>query len=137
MDAIVSALSSGLPLLVLHLGVAIVLLFLAIGAHQLLTPFKELELARQGNLAAATVLAGTSIALALPVAASLATSAVLIDIVIWSTVGLVLQLALYAGATRVLGDFRGRIERGEVAAALVLVGWQWALALLNAAALSL
>jgi putative membrane protein len=137
MDAVIVAVSSGLPLLLLHFVAAALLLAAGIGLHLAMTPFRELALVDAGNSAAATVLAGTSIALALPIAASLATSPLLVDILLWGAVGLVVQLLVYAVASRLLRDLGGRIAKGEMAPAIVLVAWQIAFGCINAASLSL
>jgi putative membrane protein len=126
MDGILTALSSGLPLLLLHFAAASVLLGIGIFVHLAMTPFREMALVEGGNVAAATVLAGTSVALALPIAASLATSPLLIDILIWGAIGLVVQLLVFSAASLLMKDLRPRIERGELAPAIVLVGWQLA-----------
>jgi putative membrane protein len=131
----ITALTSGLPLLVLHLGAAALLLIVGAIIHLWLTPFRERELVSQGNSAAATVMATTAVALAMPIAATLATSLSVVDILIWGTVGLIVQLAVFSAASLALGNLKARIERGEVAAAITLGGWQIAAALLNSAAL--
>ena len=71
---IAGALGSGLPVLLLQFVVCIVLLVVGVAVYTLVTPFHERELLREGNVAAATVLSGAVIALAIPFAALLATS---------------------------------------------------------------
>jgi putative membrane protein len=101
-----------------------------------ITPFHEAKLIREGNAAAGIVLAGTLIALAIPLAATLATSRFALDILIWGIVALVLQLLVFAAATLMIRGLRGMIEAGNVAAAWMLVGLQIAVALLNAGAMA-
>jgi putative membrane protein len=80
--------------------------------------------------------AGTLVALAMPLAATLATSFNVLDIVLWGLVALVIQLATFFAATALLRGLRAMIEAGNVAAALVLIGIQLAVALLNAGAMA-
>jgi len=100
------------------------------------TPFNEWRLVQQGNVAAGIVVAGMLIALAMPLAATLATSVLVLDIVLWGLVALVIQLATFVVAATLLRGLRGMIEAGNVAAALVLVGIQIAVALLNSGAMA-
>jgi putative membrane protein len=76
------------------------------------------------------------IALAIPLAATLASSTHTLDILLWGLVALVIQLAAFVVATLLIRGLRGMIEAGNVAAALVLIGIQIAVALLNAGAMA-
>ena len=87
-------------------------------------------------MAAGIVLAGTVVALAIPLAATLATSLVTLDILVWGLVALVLQLLAFFVASRLIPGLRDMIEAGNPAAACVLVGVQLAVALLNAGAMA-
>jgi putative membrane protein len=133
---VLGALQSGLPVLLLQFAVTLALLALGIACYVAVTPFHEWRLAREGNVAAAVALAGTVVALAIPLAATLAASLVTLDIVIWGLVALALQLLTFGAATLLMRGLRARIEAGDVAAAIVLVGVQVAVALLNAGAMS-
>lgn len=133
---VLRSLSLGLPVLLLHFVVTLLLLAGGIACYTAFTPFHERRLVSGGNIAAGIVLGGTVIALAIPLAATLATSLVLLDIVIWGAVALVLQLVAFGTATLLLRDLRPMIEAGNVAAALTLVGIQLAIAVLNAGAMA-
>ncbi len=136
MDSIIQALSSGLPILVFQLGVASVLLALGVVGYMAVTPYDEMRLVREGNVAAGLTMFGAVVALAIPIGATLATSHVALDIVVWGLVAIALQLVAFIIASRLFRGLRGLIEGGNVAVALVLVGVQLGVALLNAAAVS-
>jgi putative membrane protein len=136
MDAILETLSTGLPVLLLQFAVALALLGLGAAVYTAVTPFHEFRLVREGNVAAGVALAGTLVALAIPIAATLATSLVTLDILIWGLVALVVQLLVFLLASRLIPGLRAMIERDNPAAACVLVGVQLAVALLNAGAMS-
>jgi len=136
LGTVLGALQSGLPVLLPQFAAALALLALGIACYVAVTPFREWRLAREGNVAAAVALAGTVVALAIPLAATLAASLVTLDIVIWGLVALALQLLTFGAATLLMRGLRARIEAGDVAAAVVLVGIQVAVALLNAGAMS-
>ncbi len=128
-------LGTGLPLLLLQYATALVLLAGSVVAYTALTPLRELSLVKDGNVAGGIVLAGTILALALPMAALLATSFTVIDIALWGIVALLLQLVTVGIVSGVLRGLRARIEAGNVAAALVLSASQIAMGLLNAGAM--
>jgi putative membrane protein len=97
------------------------------------TPFHEHELLRQGNVAAATVLSGAVIALAIPLAALLATTRAVLDILVWGIVAILLQLVTVVIVCHVMRRLHLRIDDGSLAAALPIAAAQLAIALLNAA----
>lgn len=136
MDSILATLQQGLPVLIGQFAATLALLAIGMACYMALTPFHEWRLVQQGNAAAGVVVAGTLVALALPLAATLATSVLVLDIVLWGLVALVIQLATFFVAATLLRDLRAMIEAGNVAAALVLIGIQIAVALLNAGAMS-
>ncbi len=136
MDRIFTTLQQGLPVLAEQFALTLALLCLGIACYTMLTPFHEWRLVRQGNTAAGIVLAGTLVALALPLAATLAASVVTLDILLWGLVALVIQLATFVAAAVLIRGLRAMIEADNVAAALVLIGIQIAVALLNAGAMS-
>ena len=133
--SILSALGQGLPMLLLHFVVVLVLLIVGITVYMAVTPFRERELLRQGNAAAATVLGGALVALTIPLAALLATTGALLDILVWGVVALLLQLLTVAVVFQLLRGMRAMIEAGQVAGAIPLVAAQLSIALLNAAAM--
>ena len=132
LGTVASTLQTGLPVLLLQFLTTLALLALGIGCYVALTPFREWRLIRDGNIAAGIVLAGTIVALAIPLAATLATSAFTLDIALWGLVALVLQLLTFAVVALLMRGLRGMIEAGNVPAAFVLVGIQIAVGLLNA-----
>ena len=135
-NGIIGILTTGLPVLLAHFAVTLALLGVGVACYNALTPFHELGLVREGNTAAGIVLGGNFVALAIPLAATLATSLVTLDIVIWGLVALVVQLIAFVAAARLIPGLRGMIESGNTAAACMLAGIQVAVALLNAGAMA-
>ena len=128
-----TALGNGLPHLLPQFLAAVALLAAGVALYILVTPFRERELVVQGNAAAGTVLAGAIVGIAIPLAATLATSGAFLDIVVWGIVAVILQLLTVVGVSLVFHQLRRQIEGGNVAAALTLAATQIAIALLNAA----
>jgi putative membrane protein len=133
--AVLNALGNGLPMLILQVVACAVLLAIGVAIYVRLTPFRERAMVAEGNAAAGTMLAGAILALAIPLAAMLATSGTLLDILVWGVVALILQLLTLGVVSLAMRNFRSMIEGGNVAAAITLAGAQIAVALLNAAAM--
>src|ERR1700722_5705738 len=133
--SITGALGTGLPILLLQFVICIALLVVGVAIYTKVTPFHERELLREGNVAAATGLRGAVIALAIPLAALLATTRTVLDIVVWGIVAILLQLVTVVIACHLMRGMRLTIEGGSVAAALPITAAQLAIALLNAAAM--
>lgn len=136
MSTILGTLQTGLPVLLAQFAVTLALLGLGIACYVAVTPFNERRLIADGNVAAAIVLAGTLVALALPLAATLAGSLVILDILLWGLVALVIQLVTFIVAARLIRGLRQMIEANNAAAACALIGIQLSVALLNAGAMS-
>jgi putative membrane protein len=132
-SSIAGALGTGLPVLLLQFAICIALLVAGVAIYTKVTPFHECELLREGNVAAATVLSGAVIALAIPLAALLATTRTVLDIVVWGIVAILLQLVTVVIVSHLMRGMRLTIEDGSVAAALPIAAAQLAIALLNAA----
>ena len=134
-SAILDALGSGLPMLLLQFVLVLALLVAGIFIYMAITSFHERELLRNGNPAAATVLGGALVALAVPLAALLATTGALLDILVWGVVAVLLQLLTVAIVSHLFRAMRVMIEAGQVAGAIPLVAAQLSIGLLNAAAM--
>lgn len=134
-SAILDALGTGLPMLLLQFLLVLALLVAGILLYMAVTPFHERDLLRNGNPAAATVLGGALVALAIPLAALLATTGALLDILVWGVVAVLLQLLTVTILLHLLRGMRAMIEAGQVAAAIPLVAAQLSIGLLNAAAM--
>jgi len=132
---ILPALQSGLPVLLAQFAAALALLALGWLCYMRLTPFHEFDLIRQGNTAAGVVVMGTLIALSMPIAATLASSHVVLDIVIWGLVALLIQLLTFLLTVRLIRDLPAMIESGNVGASLLVIGIQNAVAIINAGAM--
>ncbi|HJU20305.1 MAG TPA: DUF350 domain-containing protein [Stellaceae bacterium] len=136
MNTILDTLQVGLPVLLSQLGVTLALLGLGGACYMAVTPFREIRLIHAGNTAAGIVLAGTLVALAIPLATTLATSLFTLDILLWGLVALVIQLLAFVIAASLIRGLRGMIEAGNTAAAWLLIGIQLSVALLNAGAMA-
>src|SRR5262245_45803767 len=132
---ILVAVGTSLPMLLLQFMLVLTLLVAGILIYMAVTPFHERELLRNGNSAAATVLGGALVAMAIPLAALLATTGAFVEILVWGVVAVLLQLLTVVIVSHLLRGMRAMVEAGQVAAAIPLVAAQLSIGLLNAAAM--
>lgn len=104
--------------------------------YSLITPYRERELLRQGNAAAAVSLSGVLIGFALPVASAMAHSVSLPDLSIWAMVAGTVQLLGYGVFRLLFPDLRTQIEANQLALPVFYAAAALALGLLNAAAMT-
>ena len=132
----VQAFATGFPVTLLHAGVTLAMLVLGAVVYSLLTPYKEVQLIREGNSAAAISLGGVVIGLAAPLAVSLSASPSVLEIVIWGVASTAVQLLVFRITDLFLAGLPARIEEGETAAAALLTAARLASALILAAAVA-
>ncbi len=135
MEPALNSLATGLPWLIFYLMVVTVIYLLGIIIYVRLTPHKELQLVQEGNMAAAVSFSALVIGLALPLAACLVNKFGLIDVAIWGTVSLFLQLFLFRVTDAIFRGMPERIEANEVPAATVLAAFKIAGSLMLAVAI--
>jgi len=136
MDAAIQSFLAGIPFLLSHFGVTVLMLVIGVFIYMWITSHDERALIREGNTAAAISLAGAILGLAIPLAFCMASSVNVYDIVIWGMVTLVIQLATFWIIDVWLKDLSKRIEEGQVCTAILLVSVKLAVASINAAAVS-
>ena len=136
MQAVIDSLMAGLPFLVLHLGVTLALFAAGAWLYEKITPVQELALIKTGNVAASVSYSGALLGLALPLAASLAVSVNVLDIVVWGVVALILQLAVVRLLEALLGGLWHRVEANEIGPAILVAAVKLSVAVIIAAAIS-
>jgi len=135
MELYLDNLLASLPVFLAHVGTTLGLLAVAVLLYEAITPYREIQLIRAGNSAAGIALGGAVVALAIPLAATMAKSVAVWDIVVWGVLAIVLQLAAFGVVSLLLRRLADAIAKGEEGAAWLLVSVQIAVALVNAAAL--
>ena len=136
MDGAIQSFLSGIPFLLTHFGVTIVMLVVGAFMYVKITSHDEMALIRDGNNAAAVSLSGAILGLAIPLAFCMANSVNVYDIVIWGLVTLVIQLVTFWIIDLWLRDLSRKIEDGQVGTAILLASVKLAVASINAAAIS-
>ena len=116
------------------MGLGFMLLYVVLYLYA--TPHREITLIRGDNLPAAVVLAGALLGFAVPLASALRVANGLLDVAAGAFMALVAQLAAYALVALLLKDFSKRINRGEMAAAVLAGSIHLGVGLINSAAMS-
>jgi putative membrane protein len=136
MNADVQAFATGFPLTLLHAAITVGLLALGAGVYALLTPYRDIQLIREGNTAAAISLGAVLVGLAIPLAVSLGYSQGEFEMVLWGGAIILVQLVVFRFTDFVLQGLPKRIQAGEIAAATFLAAIKLATALILAAAVA-
>ena len=132
MDILAQSISGFLPFIT-TLGAAFALLALFLLIYVNITPYREIELIRNGNTAAAISLSGATLGFAIPLAQSAAQSGNLLDMLMWSGIAMVVQLLVYAAVRLIIPGISRDIPSGKVAQGTFLGALSLATGLLNAA----
>jgi putative membrane protein len=101
-----------------------------------LTPQKEVELIRAGNLAAVTAFLGALIGFSLPLASAVAHSVSVVDYIIWVVIGILAQILAFYIANFTMKDLHEKISSGDIAAGLWGGGIALVIGILNAACMT-
>lgn len=105
--------------------------------YSAVTPYRERELIKSGNTAAAVALAGAVIGYVLPLASALTHTVSLPEFAAWAALAGVVQIiAFTAVRLLVLPDVKQRIENNETASAVYLFAISVAVGVLNAACMT-
>lgn len=119
-----------------YLGTGALLIAMFMALYELVTPYRELKLIREGNTAAALCFAGAMVGFTLTLASSAIHSATLGQFVLWGLLAGVTQFVAYFLAAAVVGNLKQRIENDNIAAGIATFSTAVALGILNAASLS-
>lgn len=101
-----------------------------------LTPHKEFELIRSGNVAAAIALGGAVIGFAIPASNVIAYSISILDFVVWAVIAAFVQLLAFLMTSLVLKGTSERIKKGEIAAGIYVAAVAISVGMLNAACMT-
>lgn len=119
-----------------YFGTGLGVLIVAVVLVTLVTPHKDFTLLRQGNVAAATALAGNLIGVALPLHSAITHSVSLVDALIWGVVACGIQVVAYLLANLVAGRISRQITDNVAAAGIFSAGVSIGVGLINAAAIT-
>jgi len=132
----IQAFTNAILIALAHGALTLGLLLVGATLYGFLTPHKEIAQIRDGNGAAALSFGGVLLALALPLALSLTASTSAIEILLWGTMTLAVQLLVFRLIDMMFAGLPQRVADGEVSAAALLVSAKLAAAMILAAAVA-
>ena len=125
-----------LPNFLAYLGAAAVLLAAFVAIYLFVTPYDEIKLIRENNLAAAVSLSGAVLGFAMPIANVIAHSDTLLDLAVWGVVAGIVQLLAWGVARVALPQLAEDIAAGRAAPATFVAALSLTVGLINAACMT-
>src|SRR6476661_6530645 len=113
MDLLVHS-ARGIDEFLVYLASSLALLAAFICIYIWITPYRELTLIRQGNVAAAASLSGTILGFAIPLAHAVAQSVNIAEMAMWGVVALAMQLLVYFVMRRLVPGLVSDIPAGKL-----------------------
>lgn len=126
----------GFPPFITYFGLSVVMLLLFGAIYVRITPYREIALIKDGNVAAAASFSGAIIGFTLPLAHSVAQAVNLVDMLLWSLIALVVQLVCYLVVRAVIPGIVNDIPAGKAAPGVFLGAVAIAAGILNAACMA-
>jgi putative membrane protein len=120
----------------IYLGIASVLLTMFVAIYVRITPYHEIPLIREGNMAAAFSLTGTLIGMVIPLSNAVEYSVNPVDMAIWGFIALAIQLIVFVIARIALPNIARDIPEGKQASGFFLGAISIAAGILNAACMT-
>lgn len=132
-----NAFMTGAGNFLLYFGMAAAVLIAFKFIYQMVTPYNEMKLIRDGCVPAAITLSAAMIGFAIPVAKSISQATTPLEFLTWAALAGVLQILAFVIVRGLLvKDLAARIERGELSVAIYLGSISVAVGLLNAASMT-
>lgn len=119
-----------------YLGVSIVLLAAFVAIYIRVTPYHEVQLIREGNMAASFALSGSILGFVVALASAIQHSANLVDMAVWGVIALVVQVGAFVVVKMLIPSVTRDIPAGNGAQGFFLGSLSLAVGLLSAACMS-
>jgi len=127
---------AGFPPFILYFLIAAAMLIVFVAIYLRITPYREVDLIKQGNCAAAVSLSGSIIGFVLPLAHAVAQAVNLTDLLLWGLLAMVVQLVSYLLVRALIPGIVSGIPQGQVAHGIFLATVSVAAGILNAACMA-
>lgn len=127
---------SGLAGFVAYFAAAIVLLICFAKIYERVTPYREFELIREGNTAAAFSFGGALLGFAIPLSSAIAHSQGLIDMIIWGSIALFVQLFTFFIVRKIFPGIVADIPANQLSKGVFLGMVSLTVGILNAACMT-
>ena len=119
-----------------YLAVSLAYLALFVAIYIRVTPYREMVLIREGNMAASFSLSGALLGFIVPLASAVTHSVNLVDMVIWGVIAMLVQIAAFVAVKLLIPSITRDIPEGKGAQGFFLGSISLGVGLLNAACMS-
>jgi putative membrane protein len=120
----------------IYLCISLALLGLFLAIYVRITPYHEIALIRDGNMAAAYSLSGTMLGFIVPLASAVEHSVNPVDMVVWGVIALLIQLFAFMLTRLLLPNITVDIPAGKQAPGFFLGAVSLGVGILNAASMT-
>jgi putative membrane protein len=121
---------------IVYLAVSLAFLAAFAAIYIRVTPYREISLIREGNLAASFSLSGALLGFIVPLSSAVQHSVSLVDMAIWGLVAMVVQIAAFIVVKLLIPSLTQDIAAGKTAPGFFLGALSLGVGLLNAACMS-
>jgi putative membrane protein len=119
-----------------YLGVSLAYLALFVALYIRVTPYREMQLIREGNMAASFSLSGAILGFIVPLASAIQHSVSLVDMAIWGLIAMAVQIAAFVVVKICIPSITRDIPDNKGAQGFFLGSLSLGVGLLNAACMS-
>ena len=119
-----------------YLAVSLAYLAVFIAIYIRITPYREMQLIREGNMAASFSLSGSILGFVIPLAASIQHSVSLVDMAIWGLIAMAVQIAAFIVVKICIPSITRDIPDNKGAQGFFLGSLSLGVGLINAACMS-
>jgi putative membrane protein len=119
-----------------YLAVSLVYLALFVAIYIRVTPYREMQLIREGNMAASFSLSGALLGFIVPLCSAIQHSVSLVDMAIWGLVAMLVQIVAFVVVKLCIPSITRDIPEGKGAQGFFLGSLSLGVGLLNAACMS-
>jgi len=119
-----------------YLGVSLAYLALFVALYIRVTPYREMQLIREGNMAASFSLSGAILGFIVPLASAITHSVSLIDMAIWGLIAMAVQIAAFVVVKICIPSITRDIPENKGAQGFFLGSLSLGVGMLNAACMS-
>ena len=127
---------SGFDEFLVYAGLSVAFIYLYMIVYLWITPYNELKLIKEGNVAAAISLSGSVLGFTFPLAAAISNAVHPWDMMLWGVIAATVQLLVYVAVRFSLLNVSRRIPDGQVASGIVLGAISVCAGMLNAACMT-
>ena len=119
-----------------YLAVSLAYLAVFVAIYIRVTPYREIALIREGNMAASFSLSGALLGFVIPLSAAVQHSVSLVDMAIWGVIAMLVQVAAFVVVKMCVPSITRDIPEGKGAQGFFLGSLSLGVGLLNAACMS-